>query len=181
MTQNTSVAEYYETTVPELFASAIANASDDVTGQPELTATYEVTGEGGGTYGVRIGDGQIEIVPGGIEGSDMYVTARHEDWSRGAEEGQANPIEYYVRRKVSVIKGIKGAVNLDLAQDDAPNYEGRIVFGGVDTPEVTMRMKAHDYADMMSGKLNGQMAFMTGKLKFEGSLPLLMQLGALSA
>jgi putative sterol carrier protein len=34
---------------------------------------------------------------------------------------------------------------------------------------------------MLSGELNGQMAFMTGKLKFEGSLPLLMQVGALSS
>jgi putative sterol carrier protein len=44
-----------------------------------------------------------------------------------------------------------------------------------------LRMTNEDYGAMLSGELNGQMAFMTGKLKFEGSLPLLMQVGALSS
>ena len=52
---------------------------------------------------------------------------------------------------------------------------------GPPEPVVTLRMTDDDYAAMMRGELNGQMAFMTGKLKFEGSLPLLMQIGALSA
>ena len=42
-------------------------------------------------------------------------------------------------------------------------------------------MTADNYEAMMRGDLNGQMAFLTGKLKVEGSLPLLMQIGALSA
>jgi putative sterol carrier protein len=42
-------------------------------------------------------------------------------------------------------------------------------------------MAADDYTAMMRGELNGQMAFLTGKLKFDGNLPLLMQVGALSA
>ena len=48
-------------------------------------------------------------------------------------------------------------------------------------PEVTLHMTADDYVAMMRGELNGQMAFLTGKLKFDGNLPLLMQVGALSA
>jgi putative sterol carrier protein len=38
-------------------------------------------------------------------------------------------------------------------------------------------MAASDFLDMVSGKLNGQMAFMTGKLKVEGDMMLAMQLG----
>jgi putative sterol carrier protein len=42
-------------------------------------------------------------------------------------------------------------------------------------------MNSDDYAAMMRGDLNGQMSFLTGKLQFEGSLPLLMQVCALRA
>lgn len=181
MAEHTSVAEYYEQTVPALFARAVAEASADVAEQPELTTTYQITGEGGGTYGLRIAGGQIEVVPGGIDSSDMHTTLAEPDWRASVEQGMANPIEYYLRRKVDVLKGLRGIVRLDLARDGVAAYEGTIVFGDAETPEVTLRMKAEDYAAMMNGQLNGQMAFITGKLKFDGSLPLLMQLGALSA
>lgn len=177
----TSVAEYYENTIQSEFAQAVTGASGDVLGQPEFTATYEVAGAGGGTYGVRITNGQLEVVPGGIPNSDMHVVADVEEWHEGANVGMANPFYYYQRRKVNLIKSFKGAVNLDLSREGDDNLEGKIIFGGTEEPAVTLRMKADDYLAMMSGKLNGQMAFMTGKLKFDGSLPLLMQLGALNS
>jgi putative sterol carrier protein len=42
-------------------------------------------------------------------------------------------------------------------------------------------MKLPEFLDMQTGKLNGQEAFMTGKLKFEGDLGFLMQISALTA
>ena len=40
-------------------------------------------------------------------------------------------------------------------------------------------MTAGDFVDMMNGKLNGQMAFMTGKLKVAGDMGLAMKLQTL--
>ena len=40
------------------------------------------------------------------------------------------------------------------------------------SPNITITMKASDYLDMVNGKLNGQMAFMTGKLKIAGDMGL---------
>ena len=37
-------------------------------------------------------------------------------------------------------------------------------------------MKESDYLDMINGKLNGQMAFMTGKLKIAGDMGLALKL-----
>ena len=39
--------------------------------------------------------------------------------------------------------------------------------GKHDSPNITISMKESDYLDMVNGKLNGQMAFMSGKLKVE--------------
>lgn len=176
-----SVAEYYEGTITAQFAQAIADAPAEVLSQPALTATYTISGDEGGTYGVRIADGQLEIVPGGIPESDMRVVAEVGEWRQGADVGMANPFDYYRRRKVNLIKSLKGAVNLDLSNEDGNNLQGAIIFGNIAEPAVTVQMKASDYLAMMTGKLNGQMAFMTGKLKFDGSLPLLMQVAALNS
>ncbi len=43
-------------------------------------------------------------------------------------------------------------------------------------PNITMTMKEGDYLDMANGKLNGQMAFMSGKLKIAGDMGLALKL-----
>jgi putative sterol carrier protein len=47
------------------------------------------------------------------------------------------------------------------------------------SPNMTMTMAAQDYVDMISGKLNGQMAFMSGKLKIAGDMGLAMKMQSL--
>jgi putative sterol carrier protein len=48
--------------------------------------------------------------------------------------------------------------------------------GTHDSPNMTMTMDGKDYVDMTTGKLNGQMAFMQGKLKIAGDLELAMKM-----
>lgn len=176
-----SVAEYFERIVPEQFASVMAE-HPEASGQPELTATYEINGEGGAVYGLRMTAGQIEVVPGGIAGSDIKTTTGVAEWAAAVDTGSNDLIvDLYGRSKVDAIKSLQGIVQLDLTNPDGSPYTSTLVLSGADEPEVTLRMTTSDYADMMRGQLNGQMAFMTGKLKFEGSLPLLMKLGTLSA
>ncbi len=47
--------------------------------------------------------------------------------------------------------------------------------GAMESPSATVRMAAGDYADMVSGKLNPMMAFMSGKVKVEGDLNSVMK------
>jgi len=44
------------------------------------------------------------------------------------------------------------------------------------SPNITLTMKESDYLDMVNGKLNGQMAFMSGKLKIAGDMGLALRL-----
>ena len=85
------------------------------------------------------------------------------------------------RGKVQVVQNLKGTVNLELTRDDGSLWHSTMVFGNQADPTLTMMMSKADYDAMLSGELNGQMAFLTGKLKFDGSLPLLMQIGALAS
>ncbi len=47
------------------------------------------------------------------------------------------------------------------------------------SPNITITMNESDYLDMINGKLNGQMAFMTGKLKIAGDMGLALKLQTL--
>jgi putative sterol carrier protein len=46
-------------------------------------------------------------------------------------------------------------------------------------PALTLTMAAQDWLDMLGGKLSGQVAFMSGKLKHKGDMSLLMRLPGL--
>jgi putative sterol carrier protein len=112
----------------------------------------------------------------------MRVIMSYDDWRSFAESDATDMlVDYIRRRKVAVVQGLKGTVRLELARSDGNIWQSAMIFGGQAEPAVTLRMTNEDYRAMLSGELNGQMAFMTGKLKFEGSLPLLMQVGALSS
>ena len=47
--------------------------------------------------------------------------------------------------------------------------------GAASSPKATVRMDAGDYHDMVTGKLNPMMAFMSGKVKVEGDLNSVMK------
>src|SRR5215470_11245429 len=51
-----------------------------------------------------------------------------------------------------------------------------VQMGKHEKPNITLSMKESDYLDMVNGKLNGQMAFMTGKLKIAGDMGLALKL-----
>ena len=47
------------------------------------------------------------------------------------------------------------------------------------SPHITLTMAASDYLDLVNGKLNPQMAFMSGKLKIAGDMGLAMKMAQL--
>jgi putative sterol carrier protein len=50
--------------------------------------------------------------------------------------------------------------------------------GEAASPECTISMAEPDFLDLVSGKLNGQTAFLTGKLRVAGDMGLALKLGS---
>ena len=48
--------------------------------------------------------------------------------------------------------------------------------GSVENPNITITMAPEDFVDLATGKLDGTMAFMSGKLKIKGDMGLAMKL-----
>jgi putative sterol carrier protein len=80
-----------------------------------------------------------------------------------------------------------GSLNATYAFDlDGDNYhivlkdgQGEAGAGEPADPNITITMKSDDFVDLATGKLDGTMAFMSGKLKIKGDMGLAMKLQGL--
>lgn len=183
MAEASSLETYFTQTVPQQYAAALANAPASLAEQPPLSAVFEIDGPGGGVYSLRSAGPQLEAQPGEPdEAPNMRVLMSYDDWHTLAASGATDTfVDYIQRGKVRVVQGLKGTVKLELTRSDGSLWHSTIIFNGQAEPELAVMMTNDDYWAMLRGELNSQMAFLTGKLKFEGSLPLLMQIGALAS
>jgi putative sterol carrier protein len=84
-------------------------------------------------------------------------------------------------------QGLKAIIQYDITGPDGCTYHVDIADGqcavreggATAQPDLTLTMSAQDWLDMLSGKLSGQVAFMSGKLKHKGDMSLLMRLPGL--
>lgn len=82
--------------------------------------------------------------------------------------------------------GVNATIQYEITGDQGGNWHAVIKDGqcavnaGVATsPTLTLTMSAQDWLDMVGGKLSGQMAFMSGKLKLKGDMGLAMKIGSM--
>jgi putative sterol carrier protein len=59
------------------------------------------------------------------------------------------------------------------------NNAGEVGSGKVDSPTIVLTAAASDWLALMNGQMNGQTAFITGKLKIQGDMTLAMKLESL--
>lgn len=72
-------------------------------------------------------------------------------------------------------KGLNASFQFELGGDGGGTYCVKVSDGAMEIqegaeaePTFTLKMEAEDYIKMAHGKLNGAMAFMTGKMKISG-------------
>lgn len=90
------------------------------------------------------------------------------------------------RFKPDRAQGVKAVIQYDITGEGGGTYhvdiaEGKCALGEgpAASPNLTLTMTAPDWLDMTAGKLNGQMAFMSGKLKLKGDMGLAMKLAGM--
>jgi putative sterol carrier protein len=173
--ESVSIKEFYEEQVPLRFASAAGQARG-------FALQHDV---GGDVYTIAVDDGgAVSVRPGAAENPLMAVRISEADWrdvvtgridagALLAEPGQLTP------DLVQRMRDTRGTLNLELNRADGDPWRATVIFGDAQSPAVTLKMADADFGAMQRGELNSQMAFITGKLKFEGDLGLLMRLGSL--
>jgi len=82
--------------------------------------------------------------------------------------------------------GVNATIQYDIGGDQGGTWHAVIKdgtctvnAGAAAAPSLTLGMSSQDWLDMVAGKLSGQMAFMSGKLKLKGDMGLAMKIGSL--
>lgn len=56
--------------------------------------------------------------------------------------------------------------------------DATVTEGASESPSITLTMTDENFVNLVTGKLNGQTAFLTGKLKIQGDMTLAMKLAS---
>ncbi len=82
--------------------------------------------------------------------------------------------------------GLKATYQWDVTGEGGGKWNAEIADGACKvaegehaSPNITITVAAQDWLDILNGKLDGQMAFMSGKLKVKGDMSLAMKLKTL--
>ncbi len=82
--------------------------------------------------------------------------------------------------------GMNAVYQWDVTGDGGGKWNAVIADGAItvsegenDSPNITITVAAQDWLDITNGKLDGQMAFMSGKLKVKGDMSLAMKMKTL--
>lgn len=83
-------------------------------------------------------------------------------------------------------KGVKAIYQFELAGDEGGTWHAEIKDqaitvheGAHDKPTTTLKMNADEFVNMTNGDLDGNMAYMSGKLKIAGNLMMAMKMRAI--
>jgi putative sterol carrier protein len=146
---------------------------------------YQVQHEiGASSFAVIVApDGTITTHAGAAEDPLFIMRITEDDW-RAALTGNIDPgpisdPQELDGDRLQKLRDLRGTLNLELSRPGAEPWRAVALFNQAATPAVTLMMAAVDYTAMQRGELSSQMAFMTGKLKFQGDLNLLMKIGSL--
>ena len=182
--ENVTPEQFFEQMLPVGFA---AQREAGGTVPQDFTLGYHVTGSGGGDWVVTIKDGQMTTRKGAGD-ANLAFTLSVDDWRDvvlgrdGASLAVILPQSRPGRPDNSGrAKQMKGTMAVELAREGKDPMKVEMSFNGATAPRTVLKLKLADFVAMQEGRLNGQEAFMTGKLKVEGDMGFLMQIAALTA
>lgn len=150
----------------------------------ELKVVFDVSGQ---PYGLVIKDAkELEVGEGMLDGPDIVIILSEEAWRKALSGDLGNALDMFTdftkfaeRRRYDIIKDVSGKLNLVLDLGGGETFQATAKFQNADTPEVTITVELAPWQEIMAGTTQAAMAFMGGKMKLTGEMPLAMQLNGL--
>ena len=183
--EDISVKDFFLNEVPKIFEEGAQKVKTEELAGTEFTVQFNITGEGGGNYALKITDGKnLEIIEGGVEKPNILIELNEKDWRdsiTGKVPGvmdQMTNVEQIGggKEQLNTVKNVAGSLNLELTRGDQEPFKVKMVFNGSETPSVSLKMALDDYIKMVKKEVSGPDLFMSGKMSFEGDMTLLLQL-----
>ena len=182
--ENVTPEQFFEQLLPAGYA---AQKAEGASVPQDFSMQYHITGPGGGDWHVEIKDGKMSTKKGKGD-AVLTFTLSIDDFldavlsRNGAAPAVLLPANRPGRPDNSGrAKTIKGTIAQELAREGADPFKLEMTFNGAAAPRTVLKMKLADFVAMQEGRLNGQEAFMTGRLRIEGDMAFMMQVAALTA
>lgn len=176
-----TVEDFYKNYVPRQFEQITESLDVSAMEGKEFTLQFDI---GDKKYCLRVTSGKnLEVIEGGIESPMLALALSESDWrdavtgklegllDRFTGPGQVSDTQRYNR-----LLATKGTLYLELTKDDGTVMPITMRFNGQDKPSVTMRLSLADWVAMQKKQVNGQVLFMSGRMKATGDMVFLMSL-----
>ncbi len=162
-------------------------------GGVSVAMSTKVTGDGGGEWTALLADGAVKVEEGlrddavvtvVIDAKNFVaaVTGQMKDVMAPPPAGAGGDLSpeqmaEQAKEKLEAIKGIEGSIGFQIEDDEKP-FGAMVKFAGElrDEPDVTICIDRENAIAMANGETNPQAAFMSGQIKIEGDMSILMQL-----
>jgi hypothetical protein len=182
--ENITPEQFFEQVLPMGFA---AQAEGGAPVPADFTMAWKPTGDGGGEWFAEIREKRMSVRKGSGD-AVITFTISTDHWRDAVlSRNGVTPAVLLPQQRpgrpdnTARVKTVKGTVAQELARDGMDAFKVEMTFNGAAAPRAIVKMKLPDFLAMQEGKLNGQEAFMTGRLRIEGDMAFMMQVAALTA
>lgn len=153
------------------------------------TLCYDVRGDGGGAFFLNVRAGQMTADDAPTHPPFMTLVQERSDFDRLQQEAGDSALSMLgglaglgagmklTKSKLAQLDGLRGCLRFEVTGLDG--FALLVHFGSdplPDVPETTLVVSPDAYAELRSGKLDPQAAFLGGKIRIEGNPQLAMQL-----
>jgi hypothetical protein len=148
----------------------------------EFKMQFDIEGK---VYSVKFkNEKYLKVTKGSIDEPIFTVIVSEKDW-RDAVTGKFNeladdltgdPTLFIDAKRYEALMSMNGTVNMNLKKKDGVNLPLSLIFNGEESPAVTVNLDMLDTLHLMNKSVTGLELLKNGKLKFTGSMVLLMKL-----
>jgi putative sterol carrier protein len=183
--ENISVDEFFTKFIPDQFShmNELLNIIDlSFLNGSDFKMQFDIEGK---VYSVTFkNEKYLEVTKGSIDEPNFTVIVSEKDW-RDAVTGKFNeladdfigdPSSLIDARHYEALMSMNGTINMNLKKKDGVNLPLSLIFNDEDSPAVTVNLDLLDALHLMNKSATGLGLLMNGKLKFTGSVLLLMKM-----
>lgn len=174
-----SPTEFFEDVLPRAFEGEPGETEAD----DDIRLHYHLTGPGGGDWLVTIAGGEMKVERRAAPALVRYTLSSHDATDAINGLAGASPLLIVPRPpershgRSGAIRALRGTLLVRLERENAAPFSVEICFNGAERPHTRLEMTLPDYLAMQERRLVAQEAFAMGKMRVDGDMPFLMQVG----
>lgn len=181
-------ADFFLKFLPEQFDKTKDKLSDEAK-KIYFIMSFEITGEGGGKWTLKIEHGNFYLYEGEDAEANLRIIQSIDDWrsSMIGEKGLKWDLPLIDGKgftlsqdKIEKLKMVKGTINFKVEGHQKGDWGITAKLGKVfnSEDECEIVLSHEDLRAIRRGQLNPQIAFLTGKIRVKGSMALIMKVAS---